>query len=132
MAFASLLAHRLAIVTPVVFGDPTDADDLDTYGQPQADAPTVSLVRGLVQPKSAREMAMTTQAGTEVSDHTIFLLPRQLSGAAYIADADDLGVLAGGRRFHITGVRSFEFGRSPHLEVDCRLVGSTEGPTVGS
>jgi hypothetical protein len=28
------------------------------------------------------------------------------------------------------GIRSFEFGSVPHLEVDAKLVGSTEGPTV--
>ena len=132
MSFAALLVHPLAIVEPAVVGDPEDAADLDDYGNPTADAPSVTLVRGLVQPKTAREVAAFSQAGAEYSDHTIFLLPRRLSGAAYIADADASGGLAGAGRFDVAGVRSFEFGTAPHLEVDVRLVGSTEGPTVGS
>lgn len=126
MSFASLLVHRLAIVTPVPLG--TD----DEYGHPQAGTPDVALVWGMVQPKTAREIAQSDQAGAEIGDITIFLLPRRLEGAAWIADADADGPIAGGRRFDITGIRSFEFGSTPHLEVDCRLVGSTESLAVGS
>jgi hypothetical protein len=126
MSFAALLVHSLAIVEPVY-----EATD-DDYGQPEADDPAVSLVQGMVQPKTAREMALTSQAGAELSDHTIFLLPRRIAAGAWIGDADTDGVLAGGRRFDITGIRSIEFGSVPHLEVDAHLVGSTEGPTVGS
>lgn len=126
MSFAALLVHPLAIVEPVY--QVTD----DDYGQPERDDPAVSLVRGMVQPKTAREIALTSQAGAELSDHVIFLQPRRIAAGAWIADADADGVLAGGRRFDITGVRSIEFGSAPHLEVDARLVGSTEGPTVGS
>lgn len=126
MSFAALLIHPLAIVEPVY--EVTD----DEYGQPSPDDPSVSLVQGMVQPKTAREMALTSQAGAELSDHVIFLLPRRIAAGAWIADADADGVLAGGRRFDVTGIRSIEFGSVPHLEVDARLVGSTEGPTVGS
>jgi hypothetical protein len=126
VSFAALLVHPLAIVEPVY--QVTD----DDYGQPERDDPAVSLVRGMVQPKTAREIALTSQAGAELSDHVIFLQPRRIAAGAWIADADADGVLAGGRRFDITGVRSIEFGSAPHLEVDARLVGSTEGPTVGS
>jgi hypothetical protein len=126
VSFAALLVHPLAIVEPVY--QVTD----DDYGQPERDDPAVSLVRGMVQPKTAREIALTSQAGAELSDHVIFLQPRRIAAGAWIADADADGVLAGGRRFDITGVRSSEVGSAPHLEVDARLVGSTEGPTVGS
>lgn len=121
MSFTGLLVHPLAIVTPTV-PDPTSVDD---YGQPVPGAPTVDTVRGMVQPLSAREIQLASQGGAEVSDHVIFLLPRHLDAAAYIRDDPDVG-----RRFQINGVRSFEFGSVPHLEVDCRLVGSTEGPMV--
>lgn len=123
MSFAALLVHPLAIVEPAYGSD-------DEYGQPSAGTPTVTLVRGMVQPRSAREVVLASQAGAEISDHVVFLRPRRIATGAYIADADASGVLAGGRRFDITGIRSFEFGSAPHLEVDCRLVGSTEGPTV--
>jgi hypothetical protein len=119
VSFAGLLVHPLAIVTPV----PTASDD--EYGQPVAGTPDVEYVNGMVQPKTAREIAQTNQAGAEFSDHTIFLLPRRIDPAAYIRDDPDAG-----RRFDIMGIRSFEFGSVPHLELDVKLVGSTEGPTV--
>ena len=121
MSFAGLLVHPLAIVTPAV----PDTDNVDGYGHPVAGTPTVVLVNGMVQPKTARELALASQGGAEVGDHTIYLLPRRISSAAYIRDQPDAG-----RRFDIIGIRSFEFGSVPHLEVDVRLVGSTEGPTV--
>lgn len=123
MSFASLLTHSLAIVTPTT----PDPDNVTEWGQPVAGTPTTEQVKGLVEPRTATEVALTTQGGAPVSDHTIFLLPRPLSAAAYIRDDPDTG-----RRFEITGIRSFEYGSAPHLEVDCRLVGSTEGPQVGS
>jgi len=126
VSFASLLTHRLAIVAPVAAG--TD----DEYGQPELASPSVTLAWGSVQPRSGREMAHTADGGAELSDHTIFLLPRPIPAGAWIADADESGVLAGGRRFDVDLVRSFGFGSAAHLEVDCRLVGSTEGPEVGS
>lgn len=119
MSFAGLLVHPLAIVTPV----PTASDD--EYGQPVPGTPEVVQVAGMVQPKTAREIAQSNQAGAEFSDHTIFLLPRHIDAAAYIRDDPDAG-----RRFDIMGIRSFEFGSQPHLELDVKLVGSTEGPTV--
>lgn len=121
MSLGARLIHPLAIVTPFV----PDPDVVDEYGHQVEGTPDVIQIRGLVQPKTAREIAAVTQAGAEYSDHTIYLLPRRVSGAGYIRDDPDAG-----RRFDIVGVRSFEFGRSPHLEVDCKLVGSTEGPGV--
>lgn len=132
MSFAGRLVHRLAIVTPAVIGDPEDKASLDERGNPVAAPDTVVLVRGLVQPRSATEVAALSQAGAEISDHVVFLLSRRIPDGSWIADADADGVLEGGRRFDITGVRSFEFGRSPHLEVDVQLIGATEGAAVGS
>ena len=121
MSFAGLLVHPLAIVTPVAATPGSD----DEYGQPTPGTPEVVQVNGMVQPKTAREISQVNQAGAEYSDHTIYLLPRRLSADAYIRDDPDAG-----RRFDIVGIRSFEFGSAPHLEVDVKLVGSTEGPTV--
>lgn len=121
MSFPGLLTHPLAIVTPAT----PDPDNVDGYGQPVAGSPTTELVNGMVQPKTAREVALASQGGAEVGDHTIFLLPRRINAAAFIRDQPDAG-----RRFDIVGIRSFEFGSVPHLEVDVKLVGSTEGPTV--
>lgn len=121
MSFTSLLVHPLAIVTPTV-PDPTNVDD---YGHPVPGTPTTELVRGMVQVKSEREVALLEQGGAQVGAFTIFLAPRVLSNAAYIRDEP-----AGGRRFEITGIRSVEFGTVPHLEVDAKLVGIGEGPAV--
>jgi len=123
VSFASLLVHPLLIWSPVV-PDPNDVDD---YGQPILVDPTSVAVRGMVQPKTAKEAAATHQAGVEVSTHVIFLLPQPIAQGAWITDDP-----ANGRRFDITGIRSFEFGSAPHLEVDAVLVGSTEGPAIGS
>ena len=133
MSFASLLTHRLAVVQPVAAGDPLQASGLGEYGQPLPAAPVSRAVLGLVQPRTAREVDNTLQSGVETSDHVIFLLPQKLAAVGWIADADASGnPIPGGRRFDIVGVRSYEFGSQPHLEVDVKLVGSTEGPTVGS
>lgn len=121
MSLAGLLVHPLAIVTPVA-ASPASVDE---YGQPVAGTADTDLVAGMVQPKTAREIAQANQAGAEYSDHTIYLLPRHVSAAAFIRDEPDSG-----RRFDIVGVRSFEFGSNPHLELDVKLIGSTEGPTV--
>lgn len=134
MSLAARLIHRLILVEPGE-GDPEDIDDLDAYGHAEAGPETETPVFGLVQPRSTNEMVLTSQAGSELSSHVIYLLPRNIASGAYLVDADvDSPTVrrTGGRRFDIEGVRSFEFGRSPHLEVDCNLVGSSEGPGVGS
>ena len=115
MPFANRLIHDLAIVTPTQNAE----EELDDYGQPVAGEPDVDLVSGLVQPKSAREVALISQAGAEVSTHTVFLTLQDLTGASYIRFHPD-----DGDRYEITGVRRYDFGRSPHLEVDCKRVKS--------
>ena len=122
MSFSDRLIHSLAIVTPV----PAIGSG-DEYGHSVPGAPTTEYVYGLVQPRRASEIAAITQAGEPFSDHLIFLESITLSQAAYIRDEPNTG-----RRFEIVGIRSFEFGMSPHLEVDARLVGNPEGPGVGS
>jgi hypothetical protein len=112
---ANRLIHSLAIVTPT--RDVSGEDD--EYGHPVPGEPDIDLVAGLVQPKSVREVALTSQAGAEIGDYTIFLARRELAGAAYIRfEPDD------GDRYEITGVRDFNFGRLAHLEVDARRIRS--------
>lgn len=116
MPFTDRLIHSLAIVTPTheVSGD------LDEYGHPVAGDPDVDLVSGLVQPKSAREIALTSQAGAQVSDHVVFL-PRSVTvrNESYIRFQPD-----DGDRFEVVGIRDFNFGGGAHLEVDCRRIAS--------
>lgn len=123
MAFADRLVHALAIVTPT-----TDGTD-DDYGQPTEADPVIDVVVGLVQPVTQRrpgETPSSINAGAQLSDHTIYLAPRTLSAAAFIRyEPDD------GDRYEIVGIRDYNFGREPHLEVDCRRVRGT-ALTVGS
>lgn len=131
MSFAGRLVHRLAIVTPGS-GDPEDAADLSPQGQAEPEPDTVSVVWGLVQPRTTAEVAAISQAGLEMVDHVIFFELRDVPQGSYVLDAPDDNPDYSGRRFDVIGVRSFEFGRSPHLEVDCRLFGRSEGPAAGS
>jgi len=111
MPIGDRLVHSLAIVTPSTDGT------LDEYGQPVAGVPVTVTVSGLIQPKRASEVAQTNQAGAIVADHVVFLEPRTLAGAAYIRfEPTD------GDRYEIVGVRGFDFGRDPHLEVDCKRI----------
>lgn len=120
MSFAARLIHKLAVVTPTP--GPADESGHSTEG-----TPVVEEVNGLVQPRRATEVALLSQAGAPLSDHIVFLAPRALSQSAYIRfNPDD------GRRYEIVGIRSFEFGKSPHLEVDSRLVGSPTAAEEGS
>jgi hypothetical protein len=121
VSYASLLTHSLALIAPTT----PDPDDVDEYGHPLPGTPETTLIRGLVQPRKATEALDVSQAGAELSTHVIFLLPQVIPPGAYIRDEPDAG-----RRFDITGVRSHEYGTVPHLEVDVKLVGSTEGPSM--
>src|SRR5512144_2422479 len=113
MPIGDRLIHSLTIVTPSTTGA------VDEYGQPVAGDPTTVNVPGLIQPKTAREIALISQAGAQLSDHVVFLQPQALSNAAYIrTNPDD------GDRFEIVGIRYFNFGRDPHLEVDCKRLRS--------
>jgi hypothetical protein len=117
MPVTDRLVHALAIVTPTDdVGDPTDE-----YGQPLPGIPTVLLSAGLIQPKSAREMALVSQAGPQLSDHVIFLpAGTAIESASYVRfEPDD------GDRYEVTGIRSYAYGTvNDHLEVDCRRVRS--------
>jgi hypothetical protein len=113
MSFSSRLVHSLAIVVP------TDAGARDADGQPVAGPPIVTTVKGLVRPRSARERALPSEAGPEIATHVVYLEPIDVPAGAWIRDEPDAG-----RRYDITGVRRYDFGAAPHLEIDTRLVTS--------
>lgn len=120
MSFRSLLVHDLALVAP------SDEGTLDADGQPEKGDRVITPVRGLVQPKSvlarARERALEGEAGPLIGSHDIFLELMTIPAGAWISDnpAD----VDAGRRYDVVGVRRYEFGTSPHLEVDAQLVTS--------
>lgn len=112
MSFAARLIHELThVATP-----PTAVDD--DYGQPTPGTPVSTAIRGLVQPKSAREMADTRSAGAVIADHVVFLAPMALTEADYFVHGAD--------RLDIVGIRRYEFGGTPHLEVDARRIAGAE------
>lgn len=113
MSFVARLIHPLTLAIPHGAGT-------DEYGQPVAGEVEMVPLQGLVQPKDAREIALVSEAGAEIADHTIFLLPRDIPTGAWFVDA-------AGARLDVRGVRRFAFGRSPHLEIDARLVRSEPG-----
>lgn len=118
MSYAARLVHPLTLAIPHRTAEP------DEYGQPTATDVELVELRGLVQPKTVDEIALVSQAGAEIGDHTIFLLPREIPTGAYFTNAR-------GERLDVRGVRRYEFGRTPHLEIDARLVRS-EPETEGS
>lgn len=115
MTFSDRLIHSLLIVRHTVVVDGSGNPVLDSYGQPTT-TDSSTAVKGLVQPKSAREVALISNAGVTVTDHTIYLLPTSVTPADVITfDPDD------GRRYQITGVRDAA-GISHHLEIDAQKV----------
>lgn len=121
MSLRGLLRHQLAIVTPGV----PDMNNLDESGFPITGAPTFIVVKGLVQPRDAREVKSPLEEGVSISDFLIFLEMMELSAASYITFADDNGPLAGAARYQINGIMPFAYGRDPHLEVLATLLGPT-------
>jgi hypothetical protein len=115
MSFANRLIHSLLIVRHTVQTDVNGDPLLDENGMPLTTDSTTA-VKGLVQPKSAREVALISQGGAVVSDHTIYMLPTDITAADLITfDPDD------GRAYEIRGVRDAA-GIGHHLEIDARMV----------
>jgi hypothetical protein len=95
--------HSLSIERPYgVDGIDVDADtDLDEYGQPTRTFSELAAVPGLIQPKTAREIALASQAGAAIGNHTIFLGRQDLTTADRIRDVtEDAGgpAVPGARR----------------------------------
>lgn len=110
MSFADRLRHSLVLERPVAGAD-------DGYGQATQTWTAIRSLPGLVQPKTAREIALLSQAGAVVSEQTIYLLPGDVRAADRIRfEPDD------GRRYELTGVRDAA-GLGHHLECDAKIVG---------
>ncbi len=116
MSFASLLTHDLTIIHTTY-----NEASPDAYGQPAMTTSTRS-VRGLVQPRSSREIADTRSAGTEAADYRIFMEVQDIDPADAVTFDGDL--------YQITGIARRFYGTVPHLTLDARRIGHTE--TSGS
>lgn len=111
------LAHVLTVERPYGVDTGSPGIDVDDYNQPVREFRELAEVRGLVQPKTAREMALVSQGGPELGDHTIYLLRRDLTTSDRIVDAT-------GTRYEIVGIRDHNYGSLAHFAVDARRVTS--------
>jgi hypothetical protein len=111
-AFDATLVHSLALVRT-----PRDSGTPDEWGQPTAGPPAVvDTFYGLIQPLSARELGLVSQAGASVSDHTLFCRPLDIRGGDYVRfEPDD------GRRYDVITVPDVG-GQADHLECGLRMV----------
>lgn len=118
------LIHSLTIERPTF-----DEDNPDERGQPAATYTVLAEIRGLVQPKTARELALISDAGLALADVTIHILPRDLEASdRIIRDAAySAGSLVAGTVYEIAGIRRFDYGRLRHLEIDARTIESPSG-----
>lgn len=119
MSFTSRLIHDL-VIEQASF----DEGAPDDRGQPALAVSEVDVI-GLVQPRSTRELPDSRAAGAELSTHVVFMPIDIDLGPADVIRHD-------ARRYTVQGIRRFEFGRSPHLEVDANLVTSSTAEAVGS
>lgn len=110
--------HTLTLVRT-----PRDVGSLDDYGQPTAGTPSETSVRGLLQPRTAREVAESRSAGAEIGTHVIFL---PLGTDIVPSDA----VIFSAQRYEVTGIREHAYGGLAHLEVDARAVGTLDTTEV--
>lgn len=108
--FDSQLIHSLVIERA------TDGA-VDEYNQPSRTWSTVAEVPGLVQPKTARELAQLNNAGAVVSTYSIYARPTD------VQPSDRIRILSGSMAglYEIDGIRN-EAGRDHHLKLDARTV----------
>jgi hypothetical protein len=102
----------------------------DSYGQPAETWADHATVKALPQPKSIREMEITSQAGAVIGDWTIFMLPsdlrerdrlRHVQATCPVPSFRDLP----NATFQPTGIRNAA-GVGHHLEVDARLIAASD------
>lgn len=86
----------------------------DDYGQPVTAETTVATVKGLIQPRRAREVALASQAGVVLGEHAGYMDP--LPG---LTTADWLDV--SGVRYDILAIYDAG-GTSHHWELGLRRV----------
>jgi head-tail adaptor len=108
VSIASRYRHTLVVKRMVATGA------VDDYGQPVTSLVTVATVPGLVQPRSAREVALASQAGAVIGTHVGYLDP--LAGLG-----TDCWIEYGGVRFDILSMPDAA-GLGHHLELALQAV----------
>lgn len=94
--------------------DDAGTPELDDYGQPVRAETTLAAVPGLIQPRSAREVAESASAGVAIGDHVAYLRP--LAGLA-----TDCWIERDGIRYDVVTIADTG-GVGHHLEIGLRRV----------
>ena len=119
MSIGRFLTHRVSIVRRVAVLDVDDDPVVDDYNLPTSAESTTTNVPASIQPRSAKELASTTQAGVATGDYRIYMLPRDIGTADVIVhDPDDCPMttdLPAGR-FEVVAVPDAA-GAGHHVEV---------------
>lgn len=126
MSLDRFLTHRVSIVRRVVVLDESDEVTVDEYNQPVAAESTTTGVAASIQPRGARELAQIAQGGAAVSDHRIYLRPRDITTADVIvhdASACPMRTDLPDGRYEVVGVPDAA-GAGHHLEVSAKRVSS--------
>lgn len=122
MAFGSRLTHSVAVVRR------SNGATYDDYNHPVQNEAVLATVKAAIQPASAREQALQSQAGAVVADATIYLFPTDLTTAdALVHSATDCPVSADlpTSRFEVVSIQNAA-GLGHHLEVLARRVASPQ------
>jgi hypothetical protein len=91
-----------------------DTLTVDEYGQPVTTVATVATVKGLIQPRGAREIALASQSGAVIGSHVGYLRPLAALGT-------DCWIELGGARYDILSMPDAA-GLGHHLELALQAV----------
>jgi hypothetical protein len=108
MGIESRYLHTLVIRRDIPRGT------LDDYSQPVTAPATLATVKGLIQPRSAREVALASQAGAAIGEHVGYLAP--LAGLTTACWIEKDGI-----RYDLVSIADAG-GLGHHLEVGLRVV----------
>jgi head-tail adaptor len=108
--FRDRLVVQRASATVDGLGDPV----LDEYGQPVVEWSPIATIDGLVVPKTSREVVLQSQGGAVVNDHTVYVMPGDITAADRILRYGTTGPY-----FQVTGIRD---ALGDHLELDVLAV----------
>lgn len=121
MSFGGLLRHTISIRRDVAVLD-AGVPTYDELGHPiTSELEVVASWACRIQPKTQRELALASQAGAVVADHTIF-------GYATNVRSSDRLVATDGRVFEVVGEPEDAGGQGHHIELQARRVVSDDVP----
>lgn len=124
MSLDRFLTHRVSVVRRVEVLDGQDDPVVDEYNHPTSTEQTTTGVPASIQPRSARELANLAQAGAALSDHRIYMRPRDISTAdviVHVASACPMRTDLPDGRYEIVGVPDAA-GAGHHVEIAAKLV----------